>query len=1048
MLSKRVSSRPIRYAIHRSLPRSTATSAAIITNMNANSSGVHNSGPSTLSPLRQQQQQPWSWQSAMAFSTRFSSLHYRAMSNVLRDKNDGKKEEDEEDVDVAAEEDDVDVNNNDNDDDVKDIVEDEEGDYLLKEDVAGEEKEEGEENEQEEDHEKQEIDESKTTVDSSSLTPFGGGLMGGAGSRFSGGGPSDVQSFFSTPTPPIVEVVPMYKKPVFPGTIVPVIIHDQMFLNQMLKHGAEDKLVGLFLVKEEERSKEGSINVNNVNQIEKVGVLARVTRVYPSKLGASVVFAAVRRIRVTDVVTETAQLTVKIEEFKEDPYSRDNQVLKAYVMEVIATLKELASLNPFHKDQLSLFIDQLDFSDPADLADVAALLTTPDASKLQEVLETKDIEQRIRKSLLLLKKELETIKIQSKIQKNLEEKVNATQRKFYLNEQLKLIKKELGLEHDEKEALIQKYQERLADKKLPEDAEKVIKDEINKLQTLEPSSSEYNVCRNYLDWMTVLPWGVYKPETFNIKKASKILDEDHYGLKLLKDRILEFVAVGSLKGTVQGKIICFVGPPGTGKTSIGKSIARSLDREFYRFSVGGMSDVAEIKGHRRTYVGAMPGKLMQVMKLAKSSNPVIMIDEIDKLGRGHGDPASALLEVLDPEQNHAFLDHYVDVPFDLSKVLFICTSNTLDTIPRPLLDRMEVLRLSGYILEEKVNIAKKYLLPKVSEDTGIKKNRISIPDRSLEKMIREYCREAGVRNLQHQVEKLYRKVAFKIASGHKGKITIKEDDIEEYLGKPKFTSDRFYMTTPIGVTMGLAWTEMGGSTLYIETQIVSRSLRKIQQSQQKLHGEEAQPVIVDDINNDNNNKEENDDRRQGTLIRTGKMGEVMQESTTIAYTYSKRFTYDLDPTNDFFDKTSIHMHIPEGATPKDGPSAGVTMVTSLLSLALNKPVKHNLAMTGELTLTGRVLEIGGLKEKIIAAKRSGVTEVVVPRDNKKDWVELEPEIREGVTANFASDYADVYRIAFEYDEKENAKNIAADKEKFEQQAKEAEKPRRKSRSSS
>lgn len=877
---------------------------------------------------------------------------------------------------------------------------------------------------------------------STSLAPFGGTFPNAVGRHSRGG--SDVQSFFSTPTPPFVEVVPMYKKPVFPGTIVPVIIHDQVFLNQMLKHGAEDKLVGLFLVKEEERTKEGpDVNVSDVNQIERVGVLARVTRIYPSKLGASVVFAAVRRIHVTGVVDDAPSLTVKIEEYKEEPYDRENQVLKAYVMEIISTLKELAALNPFHKDQLSLFIDQLDFSDPADLADVAALLTTPDASKLQEVLETKNIEQRIRKSLLLLKKELETIKIQAKIQKNLEEKINATQRKFYLNEQLKLIKKELGLEHDEKETLIQRYTERLKDKEVPEAAEKVIQEEMNKLQTLEPSSSEYNVCRNYLDWLTILPWGVYTKESFNIKKAKKILDEDHYGLKQLKERILEFVAVGSLKGTVQGKIICFVGPPGTGKTSIGKSIARSLGREFYRFSVGGMSDVAEIKGHRRTYVGAMPGKLMQVMKLAKSSNPVIMIDEIDKLGRGHaGDPASALLEVLDPEQNSNFLDHYLDVPYDLSKVLFICTANTLDTIPRPLLDRMEVLRLSGYILEEKLNIVKKYLLPKISEDTGVKMNRVRIPDRALEKMIREYCREAGVRNLQHQVEKLFRKVAFKIASGQKGKITIDEEDIEEYLGKPKYTSDRFYMTTPVGVTMGLAWTEMGGSTLYIETQVVSRSARRPQTSVPV--GAEKQPVIVEDRSNDNNN-DNGDSRQQGSLIRTGKMGDVMQESSTIAYSYAKSFMYNLDPSNDFFDKTAIHMHIPEGATPKDGPSAGVTMVTSLLSLALNKPVKHNLAMTGELTLTGRVLEIGGVKEKVIAAKRSGVTDVVMPKENKKDWVELEPEIREGITAHFVSEYSELYKIAFEYDEQENAKNIEADREKWEQQQLEAEKPPKRSR---
>lgn len=596
----------------------------------------------------------------------------------------------------------------------------------------------------------------------------------------------------------------------------------------------------------------------------------------------------------------------------------------------------------------------------------------------------------------------------------------------------------------------------MKEKVVPEAADKVIKEELAKLQTLEPSSSEYNVCRNYLDWLTVLPWGVHKKETFNLKDAQTVLDEDHYGLKKLKERILEFIAVGKLKGTVSGKIICFAGPPGVGKTSIGKSIARALNREFYRFSVGGMSDVAEIKGHRRTYVGAMPGKLMQVMKLAKSANPVIMIDEIDKLGRGHGDPASALLEVLDPEQNNAFLDHYLDVPFDLSKVLFICTANSLDTIPRPLLDRMELLRLSGYILEEKLNIAKRYLVPKVAEDTGVKPEHYKITDDTLRKIIRDYCREAGVRNLQQQIEKVFRKIAFKLALDYpdlsapeeeakssaseatgadsdakktdtkktdtkkqsravapkKKAIKVKpvevnEAILEEFLGKARFTSDRYYVTTPVGVVMGMAWTEMGGSTLYIETQVDQRYVTKPKKPklQTTVAGADA------------NAEEEEDDRRgHGNLIRTGKMGEVMQESSSIAYTYAKKFLFDRDPTNPFFEKNAIHMHIPEGATPKDGPSAGITMVSALLSLALNKPAKHNVAMTGELTLTGRVLEIGGVKEKVIAARRSGVFEVIVPKDNRKDWTELEPEITEGVTVHFVENYREVFDILFNYDE--------------------------------
>ncbi|KAL9650115.1 hypothetical protein ABK040_011286 [Willaertia magna] len=888
-----------------------------------------------------------------------------------------------------------------------------------------------------------------------------------------------LKSFFSTPTPPIVEVVPLYKKPAFPGTIIPIFVSDLKFIQSLMESGLHDKLVGLFLVKDVEGQRDEQKNITSVDDIEKVGTLAKVTRVVPARGGASVILAAIRRIKVVEQVSTDAnkdgnkdskaegsstakttisgttmkgsnmgRLHVKIEELPTKKMDKDSTEVKAYVMEVLQQIKELSNLDPVQKDQLTMILEQLDYTDPSELADIATILSTIEPEKLQEILATVDVRERLIKSLELLKKEVETKKIQQKIQKNLEDKLNKQQRKLYLQEQLKIIKQELGLEKDGKEELVKRFTSQIADIKkrggVPEQVLNTMDDELNKFSTLDPHSGEYSNVRNYLEWITCLPWNKYSKENFDLNIAEKVLDRDHYGLKKLKERILEFIAVGKLKNSVKGKIICFVGPPGVGKTSIGKSIAAALNREFYRFSVGGLSDVSEIKGHRRTYIGAIPGKLINILKLAKSSNPVIMIDEIDKLGRSYqGDPASALLEVLDPEQNSNFVDHYLDVPYDLSQVLFICTANMLDTIPGPLLDRMEVLRLSGYVLDEKLHITKNYLLPKKLEETGLlqsndtssnnstnttnnatnnnnatKKSRkttkpkpkqslLTLDDSLIEKLIREHCREAGVRNLEKHVELICRKVAYKIAKQNNKKpkpFHLTDKDLEEYVGKPVFTSDRYYLTTPPGVTMGLAWTSMGGSTLYIETTAEKVGNTQVDQPESS-HSAQI----------------------QAHLRCTGSMGDVMKESSSIAYTYAKNHLYSIDPKNDYFRKTNIHMHVPEGATPKDGPSAGVTMVTSLLSLALNKPVKHNLAMTGELTLTGKVLTIGGVKEKVIAARRSGIKDVILPIGNRRDWDELDSGIKLGLNVHFADYYDDVYKIAFEYNEELNRKAIEEDR---------------------
>lgn len=509
-----------------------------------------------------------------------------------------------------------------------------------------------------------------------------------------------------------------------------------------------------------------------------------------------------------------------------------------------------------------------------------------------------------------------------------------------------------------------------------------IQEEMDKLQTLDSASAEYSVCRNYVDWLTIVPWGLFSKERHDLVKAEAILQKDHYGLEEIKQRILELISVGKLTGGLKGSIICLVGPPGVGKTSIGKSIARALNRKFFRFSVGGMRDEAEIKGHRRTYIGAMPGKLVQALKLNQTMNPVIMIDEVDKMGMSyHGDPAAALLEVLDPEQNNDFLDHYLDVRLDLSNVLFIVTANMTDTISEPLLDRMEVLRLSGYIMEEKIQIAKKYLLPRARKQMGLGADDVTFTLDALRTIINGYAREAGVRSLENHIKKILRKVALEVVKGReKGrrkteiKHVITKLNLTEYLGKPLFLSDRFYARTPVGVATGLAWTSHGGATLYIEAIKVAA------------------------------------ERTDMTL--TGQAGDVMKESSQIAWSYLHSAIYKYAPGHTFFEKSQVHIHIPEGATPKDGPSAGITMVAALLSLVLDTPILDNLGMTGEITLTGRILGVGGLREKLIAARRSGLDALIFPKDNQRDYDELPPYLKKGLEVHFVDHFDEVFRIAF------------------------------------
>ncbi|XP_019626711.1 PREDICTED: LOW QUALITY PROTEIN: lon protease homolog, mitochondrial-like [Branchiostoma belcheri] len=693
----------------------------------------------------------------------------------------------------------------------------------------------------------------------------------------------------------------------------------------------------------------------------------------------------------SDTEVPEQNLMVETENVTHDKFQMTTEV-KALTAEVVKTIRDIIALNPLYRESVAQMIHagQKVIDNPVYLSDLGAALTSAESYELQEVLEETNIPKRLMQALALLKKEYELSKLQQRLGREVEEKVKMTHRKYMLQEQLKIIKKELGLEKDDKDAVAEKFKERLKELTVPAAVMEVIDEELNKLSFLDPHSSEFNVTRNYLDWLTSMPWGKYSEENLDLARARAVLEEDHYGMDDVKNRntgegwglcgVMEFIAVSQLRGSVQGKILCFYGPPGVGKTSIARSIARALSREYFRFSVGGMTDVAEIKGHRRTYVGAMPGKVIQCLKKTKTENPLILIDEVDKIGRGYqGDPSSALLELLDPEQNANFLDHYLDVSVDLSKVLFICTANITDTIPEPLRDRMEMIDVSGYVAQEKLAIAEKYLVPKARLDAGVSEEKVSLDQDAISALIKSYCRESGVRNLEKQIQKVFRKAAYKLVNGDAEHVTVMAENLQDYVGKPIFTSERMYASTPPGVVMGLAWTSLGGSTLYIET-----SLRLPRDSE----------------------------AREGFLELTGQLGDVMKESGKIAYTFAKSLLGEKDPENNFLSTSHLHLHVPEGATPKDGPSAGCTIVTALLSLAVGKPIRQNVAMTGELSLTGKVLPVGGIKEKTIAARRAGVDCIILPAENRKDFSDLPSFITEGLEVHFVEHYKDIYGIVF------------------------------------
>ncbi len=771
--------------------------------------------------------------------------------------------------------------------------------------------------------------------------------------------------------PSHLTILPLAQRPVFPGVTLPLTFQDKEKI-KVVKQAfeEEDGYLGLALARELDEE-----DYTNSDFYE-IGTVFQIMRIVPIAPGAiQVLGRGVTRFRKSKTVLVQPKLRWEVTYFQE-PKTKPDTDLKAYMMAISSEIKELLQLNPLFKEQVNMVVSQLNYDAPGLTMDVISNLLSAESEALQELLETIDLHDRAKLLLRMIKEELEIARIQQRITKQIEEKVSNQQREFFLREQLKAIKKELGMEKDENESEAEKIERRLAEIELPEEAMKVVKSELEKLKTLNIQSPEFNVTRTYLETIAELPWSTYSEDNTDIRRAREILDHDHYGLDEVKDRILEFLSTVIKRGKISGSIICLVGPPGVGKTSVGRSIARALDREFFRFSVGGMRDEAEIKGHRRTYIGALPGKIIQALRRLGTSNPVVMLDEIDKIGASfRGDPASALLEVLDPEQNSTYLDHYLDIPYDLSNVLFVTTANQLDTIPGPLLDRMEVIRLSGYILEEKVEIARRYLIPKQLEEHGFQPDEIRFTDDAIELMVNDYAREAGVRNLEKQIRKVVRKVALKQAEQEEVNYTVDQEDVEQFLGKSIFNTEKLYNENVPGVALGLAYTTMGGATLYIEAAGIKH--------------------------------------KNGGFKQTGQLGDVMRESTEIAHSYARSLVAKQSENGSYFDNHLVHLHVPAGATPKDGPSAGITMALALYALATGQSVRNDLAMTGELTLTGKVLPIGGVKEKVIAARRVGIKNIILPIDNRKDFDELPDYIKEGIDVHYANFFSDVLEVAFD-----------------------------------
>ncbi|KAK8806967.1 hypothetical protein WA158_003726 [Blastocystis sp. Blastoise] len=867
----------------------------------------------------------------------------------------------------------------------------------------------------------------------------------------------------------IMPIVSITKSPLIVDIATSFNITDPRVKQQILNLQKENiDTIGVFLNKTCDDSSYNDCTldiINNTKEVYPLGFIAKIIDIKPENDSLFLNIIGQQQVRLDYMVhyePNTAGLVNPV-------YLGINDMDSVLINTVKSQIKSFVDKRSQFNMQLNAFFSEFekefDINKPENLVTLSMLATQGYGNKKQKILEQRMLSDQLDQCITMLQEHGYLADFRRKMDGDIGKSFSDTQKRTILEQEMAYIKKELGVDKDEKGMVIIQYTKRM------EELQKryvnplvitKIQEEINHLKYMDERNAEYSSVRTYLDWIISIPWGIYSKDQLDLKLARDILNEDHYGLKDVKDRILEFISVGKLQNKVSGKVLCFVGPPGVGKTSIAKSIARALDREYYQFSVGGLSDISQIKGHRKTYVGSMPGKIVEALKSVKKGNPLILIDEIDKLKSGYnGDPASALLEALDPAQNNQFMDHYLDVPVDLSKTLFICTANDIQTIPDALRDRMEVIEIHGYDQVEKLNIAENYLDKKARIATGLTTDNkycpssLKITDDAFQTLIRNYCREAGVRNLEKQIEKIYRRIALNIAENGESVLskdwTIDSSQLEKYIGKKVFISERMYSTTPPGVVMGLAWTSMGGSTLYLECNTIYKHPLDVY-SKKWENLDLAIPtgiksskfnITKDEDKKDNNVEKDMKHKYTGHLSVTGQLGSVMQESTQLAYVNARQWmqilkhsdrlyntmidtykhTYNqlyhklpssIPSRDDIFDileKNDIYLHFPEGATPKDGPSAGCTITCAFLSKALNRPMKQDLAMTGEISLNGKVLPVGGIKEKVMAAKRAGVHTIIVPRENDKDINELPDYNKEGITFYYADMFEDVLKYS-------------------------------------
>jgi ATP-dependent Lon protease len=761
----------------------------------------------------------------------------------------------------------------------------------------------------------------------------------------------------------MLPIMPLRNTVVFPHQVIPLAVGRQKSLNLLKYLDEENKIIGLV------SQKDGTVEEPKVDDLYEWGTAAMILKKFKMPDGSEqLIVQGMYRINILNYAQIEPHFEATVLPAQES-YDRSVEI-EALVNNMKMLFQKIVDLSPYLTSEHRVLV--LNTEDPAKLTDIIASQVNFTVNEKQEILETVDVKKRLEKVHYLLNKELQVLELGSKIQDKVQGELNKTQRHYYLKEQLKAIKKELG-EFEDESTEIEELRQKLAEAKMPKEVEKVAEKELSRLAKMSPMASEYTVSRTYIDWLLEMPWSKKTRDRLDVKKADQILEEDHYGLHKVKRRILEYLAIRQLKSDMKGPILCFVGPPGVGKTSLGRSIARALGRKFSRMSLGGVRDEAEIRGHRRTYVGALPGRIIQEIKKLGSSNPLIMLDEIDKLGMDfRGDPSSALLEVLDPEQNFSFTDHYLEVPFDLSKVMFIATANMHDPIPPALKDRMETIEINGYIEEEKLKIAEKYLVPKQLKAHGLNTTQLLFTPQSIHEIINKYTREAGVRNLEREIASVARGVAKEIVEGKNKSRRMAASSIKKYLGPARYYSEVAERTSRPGVATGLAWTPVGGDIFFIEAS--------------KMKG-------------------------KGSLNLTGKLGDVMKESASAALSYLRANSdkYKLEPN--FHEIYDVHIHVPAGAIPKDGPSAGITMFTALYSLFTDKCVRSDVAMTGEITLRGMVLPIGGIKEKVLAAKRAGIKSIIMPEKNRNDLEEIPKSNIKGLDIHFVKDMDEVIDLA-------------------------------------